>query len=118
MLLARSLIEQGYITKTRRSAGGKLDSFRPFAASAELGVVSIVKDCANDLWNKIVNNNDFFHKELEAFDGKRRGGALGHDDMVDCASLAYLFLAQRIQLPSFLGGLQQADLSRTNPFKH
>jgi len=116
VLLARSLIEQGYITKTRRSAGGKLDSFRPFAASAELGVVSIVKDCANDLWNKIVNNNDFFHSELENFDGKRRSGPLGHDDMCDCCSLAYLFLAQRINIPNFLSGLQSANLTHNNPF--
>lgn len=116
VLLARSLIEQGYITKTRRSAGGKLDSFRPFAASAELGVVSIVKDCANDLWNKIVNNNDFFHKELEFFDGKRRSGATGHDDMCDCCSLAFLFLAQKINIPNFSSGLLSAKLTNTNPF--
>lgn len=116
ILLARSLIEEGFITKTRRSPSGKLDSFRPFAASAELGVVSVVRNCATDLWNKIVCNNDFFYKELENFDGKRRGGEQGHDDMVDCCSLAYLFLAQRIQIPNFNYGLKSVDLSSNNPF--
>ncbi|MCY1429228.1 hypothetical protein D9M71_451370 [compost metagenome] len=101
----------------RRAPAGKLDSFRPFAASVELGVVQMVKNCSNDLWNKISNNNDFFHNELESFDGTR-STATKKDDLVDCCSLAFLFLAQRIQIPSFLGGLQQADLSRTNPFKH
>jgi phage terminase large subunit-like protein len=101
MLIARSIIENGYTVKTKRASQGKLDSFRPFAASAELGVVSIVKGCCNDLWNKIVADNDFFHKELEAFDGLRRGGELGHDDLVDCASLAYMTLAQSRNVPSF-----------------
>lgn len=101
VLIARSIIEHGFVVKTKRASQGKLDSFRPFAASAELGVVSIVKGCCNDLWNKIVADNDFFHKELEAFDGQRRGGELGHDDLVDCASLAYLTLAQNKSIPSF-----------------
>lgn len=101
MLIARSIIEHGYVVKTKRASLGKLDSFRPFAASAELGVVSIVKGCCNDLWNKIVCDNDFFYKELEAFDGQRRSGEMGHDDMADCASLAYLTLAQNRNVPSF-----------------
>lgn len=100
-MLARDIIEHGYIVKTKRASAGKLDSFRPFAASAELGVVSLVKNCASDLWNNILNDNEFFLKELEAFDGQRRGGELGHDDMVDCCSLAYLTLAQRKDIPSF-----------------
>lgn len=101
ILIARSIIEHGYVVKTKRASQGKLDSFRPFAASAELGVVSIVKGCCNDLWNKIVCDNDFFHKELEAFDGQRRSGEMGHDDMADCASLAYMTLAQNKSVPSF-----------------
>lgn len=117
-LLAQSLIEQGFITKTRRASAGKLDAFRPFAASAELGVVSVVKGCATDLWNKIDNNNEFFYKELEAFDGKRRSGESGHDDMVDCCSLAYLFLAQRIKIPSFSTGLLSSNLTYQNPFSN
>lgn len=113
-LLARSVIEAGFITKTRRASQGKLDSFRPFAAAVEVGVVSIVKGCCNDLWNKIVNNNDFFYKELESFDGGRKG----HDDMADCASLSFLFLAQKGNIPNFLTGLKSADsiLTTTNPF--
>lgn len=80
VMLARSIITHGYVVKTRRAPAGKLDSFRPFAASCELGVVQVVKGCANDDWNKIVGDNDFFYNELERFDGKRRGGEMGHDD--------------------------------------
>lgn len=117
-LLAKDIIEAGYIAKTRRASGGKLDSFRPFAASAELGFVKFVKNCGNDLWNKVVADNDFVYRELENFDGTRKSGEAGHDDMVDCMSLAYLFLAQKFQLPSFMGGLQASDsaLKSTNPF--
>lgn len=117
-LLAKDVVESGYICKTRRSSAGKLDSFRPFAASAELGFVKIVRNCGNDLWNKIVNNNDFFYKELENFDGTRKSGEAGHDDVVDCCSLAYLFLAQKFQIPNFMSGLKSTDLSTPNPFNN
>lgn len=100
-ILARDVISHGYLVRTKRASAGKLDSFRPFAASAELGVVSIVRNCASDLWNNILNDNEFFLKELEAFDGQRRGGELGHDDMVDCCSLAYLTLNQSRNIPTF-----------------
>lgn len=115
-LLARSIIESGFVAKTRRSSMGKLDSFRPFAAAVELGLVHILKNCATDLWNKIDSNNDFFYSELEAFDGKRRGGALGHDDMVDSCSLAFVFLAQKFQIPDMSAGLTNISLKLDNPF--
>ena len=115
-LLVRSLNEHGYVTKMRRAPGGKLDSFRPFAASVEVGVVQMVKNCCNDLWNKITNNNDFFHNELESFDGTR-STASKKDDLVDCCSLAYLFLAQRVNIPNFLTGLQTSQLTFDNPFQ-
>lgn len=114
-LLVRSLNEYGYVTKMRRAPGGKLDSFRPFAASVEVGVVSMVKNCCNDLWNNITNNNDFFHNELESFDGTRSTSSK-KDDLVDCCSLAYLFLAQRVNIPNFLSGLKSANLTNDNPF--
>lgn len=115
-LLVRSLNEHGYVTKMRRAPGGKLDSFRPFAASVEVGVVQMVKNCCNDLWNNITNNNDFFHNELESFDGTR-STASKKDDLVDCCSLAYLFLAQRVNIPNFLSGLQSSQLTFDNPFQ-
>lgn len=118
-MLVRSLAEQGYVAKMRRSSLGKLDSFRPFAAAVEVGVVSMVKNCCTDLWNNIVCNNDFYYNELEAFDGKRRSGATGHDDCVDSTSLAFVFLAQRMQIPNnYMSGLKSADsiLKTSNPF--
>lgn len=118
-LLARSIIESGFVVKTNRSTAGKLDCFRPFAASAELGIVKVVKGCANDLWNKIQNDNDFMYQELERFDGKRRGGSQGHDDIVDCCSLAYLFLASKLtNIPSFSAGLLSTNLKANNPFSN
>ena len=116
-LLAREIIEAGFVCKTKRASAGKLDSFRPFAAAAELGVVDIVKNCGNDLWNKIVSNNDFFYKEMENFDGTRKSGELGHDDMVDCCSLAFMYLAQRVHIGNFLPGLANIDMTVKNPFK-
>lgn len=117
-LLARSLTEHGFVAKMRRSSLGKLDAFRPFAAAAELGAIHVVKNCATDLWNRIESDNEFFYRELEAFDGKRRSGANGHDDMCDCCSLAFVFLAQKFHIPNFLHGLKSADsiLTTNNPF--
>jgi phage terminase large subunit-like protein len=117
-MLVRSLAEQGYVAKMRRSSQGKLDSFRPLAAACEVGVVSIVKDCCTDLWNKINCNNDFFYLELEHFDGKRRSGPLGHDDMADSASLAFITLAQKFQIPNFTAALQSSNSQfiTHNPF--
>lgn len=116
-LLAKDIIEAGYIAKTRRAALGKLDAFRPFAASAELGFVKVVRNCSTDLWNKILNDNEFFYTELENFDGTRSTSSR-KDDLVDCCSLAYLFLAQKFQIPSFMAGLQASDslLKTNNPF--
>jgi phage terminase large subunit-like protein len=116
-LLARSINESGYVCKTRRSALGKLESFRPFAACAEIGSVKVVKNCATDLWNKIYNDNEFYYKELEAFDGDTRRYGV-HDDCVDCTSLSFMFLAQKFQIPSYLSGLQSSDsiFKTTNPF--
>ncbi len=115
-MLVRSLAEQGFAAKMRRSSMGKLDSFRPVAAAIEAGIVSIVKDCCNDLWNKVNSNNDFYYLEMEHFDGKRRSGPLGHDDCVDCTSLAFFYLAAKGNLPNFLSGLKSVDLSVVNPF--
>lgn len=115
-MLVRSLAEQGYVAKMRRSALGKLDSFRPFAAAAEVGVISIIKNCCTDLWNKIHCNNDFYYAEMENFDGKRRSGPLGHDDMVDATSLSFVTLAQRFNIPNFSAGLNAIDFSVSNPF--
>ena len=111
-MIAKSLNEMGIVAKVRRSPAGKLDSFRPFAASVELGVVSIVTNCANDLWNNITNSNDFFYKELENFDGTRKSGELGHDDMVDCCSLGYMQLAQKFQVPTF----SMPSMTKSNEF--
>lgn len=111
-MIAKSLNEMGITTKVRRSPAGKLDSFRPFAASVELGVIYIVTNCANDLWNNITNSNDFFYKELENFDGNRKSGELGHDDMVDCCSLAYMQLAQKFQVPTF----SMPSMTKSNEF--
>lgn len=97
---AKKLTERGYVARVRRAGEGKLDSFRPFAAAAGLGVVSIVKDCGTDFYNEVFNTNDFFFHELENFTGLRKKGEAGHDDMADCCSLAYSDLTARFVLPS------------------
>ena len=68
---------------------GKVGSFQPFSASAEVGLVSVVKDSE---WN------DFYFSELEAFDGKRSTNTK-KDDLVDSTSLAFNVLATSKELP-------------------
>ncbi|MNY34992.1 hypothetical protein D3C86_1693720 [compost metagenome] len=84
---------------------------------AQNGGIKIVKDCGMDYENKIYNDLNFFYREAEAFDGTRRSGENGHDDMVDCCSDAFMALAQRVNIPSFAASLQSVDLSVTNPFR-
>lgn len=116
MRMARDLNEMGYPTTYKRSGQGKLDSFRPFAATAQIGAVQVVKNCSTDLWNKVYNDNSFFYSELESFTGERKGGENGHDDMVDCCSSGYTHLASRFHIPNFLHGLQSVNLTSNNPF--
>lgn len=78
--MAKAVIEAGYQAKLKRSTQGKLEGFVNFAAVAELGFIEVMADCATDLWNKIYDNNEFFFKELEVFDGKRKNTKVGHDD--------------------------------------
>lgn len=93
---------------TTRALSNKLDRFRPFSSMSQNGLVSVVKGCANDLWNKIYNDNEFFYAELEGFDGGRKG----HDDMADCCSDAFMYLASKINLGnSFLHGIKNTNLS-------
>jgi predicted phage terminase large subunit-like protein len=66
----------------------KLNRFKPFAASAEVGSVRVVQA----KWN-----HEFFY-ELEAFDGTRKSI---HDDIVDATSDAFNKLAQNKELPQF-----------------
>jgi len=114
--LARRLNENGFATTIQRSGEGKLQSFRPFAASAQIGVIEIVKNCGTDFWNKSYGTNEFFYNELEAFTGERKGGESGHDDLVDCCSLGYSILASKFSMPSgFLSGIKSVDLTNNNP---
>lgn len=83
-LLIRSLAEKGFYAQRMRASTSKLDRFRPFSAMAENGGVKFLKGCGHDLENKVFNNNEFVYRELEAFDGTRRRGELGHDKQYCC----------------------------------
>ena len=114
--LARKINEAGYYCTTKRAAAGKLEDFKPFAACAQLGTVQIVKDCGNDLANKQYNTLDFYYQELEFFNGKRSNKKDGHDDAVDGTSLAFLYLASKINIGGgFLSGITSAKSNYVNP---
>ena len=81
-ILCRALAERGIVTEKMRASGKKLDRFRPFSASSQVGSVKFLKGCGNDYENKVVNDNGFVYRELEAFDGLRRSGEHGHDRIV------------------------------------
>lgn len=106
-MLIRSLSESGLYAQRIRASSSKLDRFRPFSAMAQNEGVVFLKDCGNDLENKQYNTNEFVFKELEAFDGKRRSGESGHDDVADSISDGFSFLASKMVLPNFLGSVQQ-----------
>ena len=68
------------------SQKSKLKRFEPFAASAENGLIRVLK----------ANWNDEYFYELEKFDGTRR---CGHDDQVDATSDAFNTIATNKELP-------------------
>ena len=110
-ILCRALAERGIVTEKMRASGKKLDRFRPFSASSQVGSVKFLKGCGNDYENKVVNDNGFVYRELEAFDGLRRSGEHGHDDIPDAMSDAFSFLASKLTIPNFLGSIRQFQQS-------
>jgi len=114
--LATTICGYGYTCNTKRSAEGKLESFKPFAACAQNGSIFAVKDCGTDLFNKQFNTLEFAYQEMEVFTGRRSNRKDGHDDVADAMSLAYLYLGSSFILPSnFIKTLQDTSLSVSNP---
>lgn len=115
-LLTRSLSEKGYRVRTMKATQSKLDRFRPFSSLAMNGHVQFLKGCATDLENNIDSNNSFMYRELEGFNGKKRSGESGHDDMVDAISDATSILAQRVNVPNMARILDSVNLNNISPF--
>ena len=106
-LLIRDLAEAGLYAQKMRASTSKLDRFRPASSMAQNGGLHFLKNCSHDLDNNIRGDNNFFYREMEAFDGQRRRGEMGHDDLVDCVSDCFAYLASKQILPNFLGSVQQ-----------
>lgn len=115
-LLTRSLSEKGYRVRVMKATQSKLDRFRPFSSLAMNGHVQFLKGCASDLENNIDSNNSFMYRELEGFNGKKRSGESGHDDMVDAISDATSILAQRVAVPNMAQVLSSVNLHNKTPF--
>lgn len=92
-LFINELIESGLYAKKITTNKSKLERFRPFSAMAQNGGIFIVKNCGIDLENNIINDNNFYYKELEGFTGERKRGENGHDDLVDATSDAFYAIA-------------------------
>lgn len=106
-LMIRNLAEAGLYAQKIRASTSKLDRFRPFSAMAQNNGIKFLRGCGQDLENKNYNTLDFVYKEMEAFDGNRRRGESGHDDIPDTMSDAFSFLASKMTIPNFLGSVQQ-----------
>lgn len=115
-ILTRTISEQGYRVRVVKTTQSKLDRFRPFSSLAMNGHVQFRKGCGTDYENNIENHNGFVYRELEAFNGLRRGGEMGHDDQVDCLSDCIAMLAVRVNIPNMSSGLSSVDMSNRNPF--
>lgn len=94
-MLVKEIVEAGYYATTKATSASKIDRYRPFSAAAQVGLVHILKGCANDLENDIHNDNSFYYTESERFDGGRKF----HDDMVDSTGDAFMTLATGLILP-------------------
>lgn len=114
-LLARTLTEHGLYVRRFRATNKKIDRARPFASMLMNGGVRIVKGCCTDLENNTYNDNNFFYREIDSFDGERRKGENGHDDMVDGASDSFMALAQKTYIPNIGSALSSLNLTNHNP---
>ena len=113
--LVQQVIEgSGARAKATPTNKSKIDRFRPFSASAQNGVIQVLKNCCTCLETKQYGNNNFFYGELEKFDGGRKG----HDDCCDSVSDAFMRLAQSKNIPNFMHGLKQMNLSTPNPINN
>ncbi|MNC12601.1 Terminase-like family protein [compost metagenome] len=115
-MLARTLSEKGLYVRRFKTSGRKIDRARPFASMLLNGGITILKDCAVDEENNINYDNTFYYKECEAFDGEKRKGEHGHDDMVDATADAFMALAQKLVIPNVSHGLKQFNTAFQNPF--
>jgi hypothetical protein len=82
------------------------------------GGMQILKNCGTDFENNVINDLNFFYKELESYDGSRSSGSR-HDDLCDACSDAFGAAAAARQIPNnFMAGLKSADsvLKTSNPF--
>jgi phage terminase large subunit-like protein len=114
----KRLIEAGLIVKTLKTNKSKLERFRPFSAMAQNGNVQVLAGCGIDYENNILNDNQFFYKELEAFTGERKRGESGHDDIPDAISDAFYQCAVGVTLPAMGGVLKKmADITKVVPYK-
>jgi predicted phage terminase large subunit-like protein len=102
MAMISTLLGEGFPSRMRPSNKSKVIRFQPFASAAEAGLVDYVEGSWTD---------DYF-TELELFDGSRNI----KDDQVDATSDAFITLAQKVEIPPFMFGLQQANLTQENPF--
>lgn len=89
-----TLTEAGLIVKTIQTSGhtSKVNSFLPFSALAEAGMVKIVRDTPNDRYL------DEFLMELEYFTGGRNE----HNDFCDAVSAAFSTLMKQVIIPTFV----------------
>lgn len=111
--LAKDLSSCGFYVRQLRAQGRKADRFKPFSSMVMNGGMQIYMNCGTDYENKITNDLGFFYRELEAFDGLRRSGESGHDDLCDACSDAFEALASGIKIPL----VAIPSMSQSNPFR-
>lgn len=110
-MMVNELTAHGLYVTTKRASSSKVDRFRPFSSAVQNGLVHLVDNCTDDLWNKSFNDNEPYLNELESFEGKRE-----INDMADCSADAFSYLAQSIFIPDFSHGLLTTNLSSNSLF--
>ena len=108
-MLAKTITGAGYYVRMKPASKSKLDRYRPFSAAAENGLIHIVRNCCDDLENKVYNDNSFYYSEMEAFTGARKG----FDDMCDATADAFEYLATSKKIPV---GFKLPSFTQSNPF--
>ena len=100
-VLAKEISAAGFYVRQLRAQGRKADRFKPFASMVMNGGMLILKDCGYDYENDVHGDLGFFYRELEAFDGLRRSGEGGHDDLCDGCADSFEALITQKSIPPF-----------------
>lgn len=96
--LTKQISSAGFFVKQMRSQGSKIDRFKPFASMVMNGGIQILKNCATDYENGIINDLTFFITSLSLLIVGRENVRVARQDMMTFVTQQQMPLRQLLLL--------------------